>query len=260
MQWSHDADCKWAVLWYLQPAQGPNAGQHLLITEVAETIATQIVTGTDALRGSYCQFKGEQLGSKPHVPCLISYVRVSISWTSWNFSFPPLRSGAHFVPPYRVLCEDLTTEDTRKLKAPSEGFQCAINLSSVQSEGLLSMCNKLVINSILVYHQFQLFYDKRVSMCNRCLLNGERTLGSQGKGSVPVWCGHTHVRQWWAAGRWGRTQPAQPRAGGGGCWRPCRWGRSSDCQPHTPKWQSGRRWMCSPSEWTQEGRGGRHAP
>lgn len=98
MQRSHDADCKWAGLWYLQPAQGPKAVQHLLMAEVGEIIATQIATGTDALWGSYCQFKGEQLGSKPHVPCLISYMRVSISWTSWNFSFPLCKVGLTLYP------------------------------------------------------------------------------------------------------------------------------------------------------------------
>lgn len=51
------------------------------------------------------------------------------------------------------------------------------------------MCNKLVINSIPVYHQFQLFYDKRVvcAQHNRYSLNGERTPGGSGGKAASPW-------------------------------------------------------------------------
>lgn len=54
------------------------AEDYLLMAQVGETIATQIAMRTDALRGSYCEFKSGLLGFKPQVPYLISYVRVSI--------------------------------------------------------------------------------------------------------------------------------------------------------------------------------------
>lgn len=41
------------------------AEDYVVMAQVGETIATQIATRTDALRGSYCKFKSRLLGFNP---------------------------------------------------------------------------------------------------------------------------------------------------------------------------------------------------
>lgn len=87
------------------------AEDYVVMAQVGETIATQIATRTDALRGSYCKFKSRLLGFNPRF-------HISLAMWEWASCEPPVFSFARWGSSCPTLQGALWGfDDVRYLKA-----------------------------------------------------------------------------------------------------------------------------------------------